>query len=257
MHRARQRTVRLRSFVSGLLPLGPRVGRVGPQVRDVAVLGERLAGAREIAASHQPGVQRVQQRAADLADLRGPDCRLDSPADIPEIALPRRHVPPGRRHVLVEQLGNRDGRVGLPSRCGLREQLAELDLRRPLGLACLPQPDLPTRQWVGRDIHLHSPRSARQLLSVSTRGANHDGTPDHRYRSTIRSTKLWRNRCFRSGAGGARTHDRRIMRTTAPRIGRASCTDDTDHRTDGTRCAGIIQRAGPRTGPRRVAGSIP
>ncbi|HMD26818.1 MAG TPA: hypothetical protein VKH61_22175, partial [Streptosporangiaceae bacterium] len=51
--------------VSGLLPFGPRVGRVGPQVRDVTVLGEGLAGAREVAASHQPGVQRVQQRAAD------------------------------------------------------------------------------------------------------------------------------------------------------------------------------------------------
>jgi hypothetical protein len=31
----------------------------------------------------------------------------------------------------------------------------------------------------------------------------------------------------------------------------ASCTDDTDHRTDGTHHAGIIRRAGPRTGPRR------
>ena len=54
-------------FVSGLLPLGPGVGRVGPEVRDVAVLGGWLAGACEVAASHQPGVQRVQQRAADLA----------------------------------------------------------------------------------------------------------------------------------------------------------------------------------------------
>lgn len=40
--------------VSGLLPRGARVGRVGPEVRDVAVLGERLAAAREVAASHQP-----------------------------------------------------------------------------------------------------------------------------------------------------------------------------------------------------------
>ena len=55
--------------IRGLLPFDPAVGRVGPEVRDVAVLGEGLAGAREVAASHQPGVQRVQQRAADLADL--------------------------------------------------------------------------------------------------------------------------------------------------------------------------------------------
>src|SRR6185312_16536421 len=52
------------------------------------------------------------------------------------------------------------------------------------------------------------------------------------------------------GADGARTHDRRIMRTTAPRTERASCTDETDHHTDGTRCSGIIRRAGPRTDPR-------
>ena len=51
------------------------------------------------------------------------------------------------------------------------------------------------------------------------------------------------------GAGGARTHDRRIMRSTAPCGVRASCTDDTDHRTSGTRNAGIW-RAGPRAVPR-------
>lgn len=32
-------------------------------------------------------------------------------------------------------------------------------------------------------------------------------------------------------------------------------TDDTDHRIDGTCCAGIIRRAGPRTGPRGAAGN--
>ena len=51
------------------------------------MLGEGLAGAREVAGSHQPGVQRVQQRAADLADLRGTDGGLDGPADIPEVAF--------------------------------------------------------------------------------------------------------------------------------------------------------------------------
>jgi hypothetical protein len=57
----------------------------GPEVRDVAVLREWLAGAREVAASHQPGVQRVQQRAADLADLRGPEGGFDGPADVPRL----------------------------------------------------------------------------------------------------------------------------------------------------------------------------
>src|SRR5260370_14827605 len=52
------------------------------------------------------------------------------------------------------------------------------------------------------------------------------------------------------GAGGARTHDRRIMRSTASCTTRASCTDDTDHRTGGSHHAGTIWRAGPRTGPR-------
>jgi hypothetical protein len=42
------------------------------------------------------------------------------------------------------------------------------------------------------------------------------------------------------GAGGARTHDRRIMRSMASCTERASCNDGTDHRTDGSRCSGII-----------------
>jgi len=41
-----RRLDRCPQFVSGLLPRGSRVGRVGPEVRDVAVLGEWLAGAR-------------------------------------------------------------------------------------------------------------------------------------------------------------------------------------------------------------------
>jgi hypothetical protein len=36
------------------------------------------------------------------------------------------------------------------------------------------------------------------------------------------------------------------MRSTASSTVRASCTDDTDHRTDGTHRAGIVQRAIPR-----------
>src|SRR5262249_11787615 len=64
-------------------------------------------------------------------------------------------------------------------------------------------------------------------------------------------------RFFVGGAGGARTHDRRIMRSTAPSTERAGCTDDTDHRIDGSRCAGIFRRAGPRTDPRMAGGNTP
>ena len=47
-----------------------------------------------------------------------------------------------------------------------------------------------------------------------------------------------------------RTDDLRITGGPLPGRARASCTDGTDHRTDGTVRAGIIRRPGPRTGPR-------
>jgi hypothetical protein len=47
-----------------------------------------------------------------------------------------------------------------------------------------------------------------------------------------------------------RTDDLRITRGTRCGCARASCTDSTGDRTDGTRGAGIIRRPGPRTGPR-------
>ena len=53
------------------------------------------------------------------------------------------------------------------------------------------------------------------------------------------------------GAGERiRTADLPFTRSTASCTERSTCTDDTDHRTDGTHHAGIIWRAGPRTGPR-------
>ena len=42
----------------------------------------------------------------------------------------------------------------------------------------------------------------------------------------------------------------RLQEARPPAPMRASCTDSTGHRTDGTRSPGIIWRAGPRTGPR-------
>jgi len=44
---------------------------------------------------------------------------------------------------------------------------------------------------------------------------------------------------FAGGAGGARTYDRRIMRSMASCTMRPSCTDGTSYRTDGTCRAGI------------------
>jgi hypothetical protein len=48
----------------------------------------------------------------------------------------------------------------------------------------------------------------------------------------------------------SKTGQRRITRGTRRGCARASCTDSTADRTDGTRGAGIIRRPGPRTGPR-------
>ena len=42
----------------------------------------------------------------------------------------------------------------------------------------------------------------------------------------------------------------RYTRGPRPGCARASCTDSTGNNTDGARCAGIIRRPGPRTGPR-------
>jgi len=123
----------------------------------VAVLGERLAGAREVAAPLQAGVEHVQQRSAYLADLFRSQSRLNRTADVPEVRLARGQVPPGDRHVLVEQLGDGDIRVGLPPGAGELEQPAELDLRFDLGLAGLPEADLAPGQRVLPGVHLGAP----------------------------------------------------------------------------------------------------
>ena len=94
--------------VGRLLPFHPQIGRVGPQVGNVTVLGERLAGAREVAAPLQARVEIIQQRAPDLAHLPGPERGLDGAADVAEVGLQRGHVPPGDRNVRVEQLGDGD-----------------------------------------------------------------------------------------------------------------------------------------------------
>jgi hypothetical protein len=73
-------------------------------------------------------------------------------------------------------------------------------------------------------------------------------------RSTNRSTRSGADRVSTLpdlGAGERiRTAGLPFTRRTATCTERASCTDDTGNRTDGTHRAGIVRCAGPRTGPR-------
>jgi hypothetical protein len=59
--------------------------------------------------------------------------------------------------------------------------------------------------------------------------------------------------CCEGGAGGARTHDRRIVSSLAWRSGCAACTDTTDPRRHNAHCTHFRQWLGPRTGPRLTA----
>ena len=60
-------------------------------------------------------------------------------------------LPPGRRHVLIEQLGHGDVRVGLPPGLGHREQLTRL------GVPAVTLPGL------GHNAHVEDPRLASTL----------------------------------------------------------------------------------------------
>jgi len=71
------------------------------------------------------------------------------------------------------------------------------------------------------------------------------GLPGPRFRTRPFELCSWAGAAYRN-----RTDDLRITRGTIPSRTHASCTDTTDHRTDGTLRAGIIRRPGPRTGPR-------
>ena len=75
---------------------------------------------------------------------------------------------------------------------------------------------------------LSSRRRPGELLSV------------HRGGEPVHETKIQMDKTA-GGAGGARTHDRRIMRSTASCTMCAGCTDGTAYRTDGIRGAGIIR----------------
>jgi hypothetical protein len=81
-------------------------------------------------------------------------------------------------------------------------------------------------------------------------GVNRNQERNWRSRSKPKPSGKRQARLGLGGAGGARTHDRRIMRSVTLCIVCASCTDDTGYRADGPHRAGAIWSAGPRTGPR-------
>src|SRR6516162_9310687 len=105
-----------------------------------------------------------------------PERWLDHPPDVDLIRLARGQIPISDLEVPVNQLRHGSVRLGLAARCGLLEQLAELDLRGPFGLAGLPQPDLTARQRVGAGVDAYAERPAGQLLNVAISGPGHDGT---------------------------------------------------------------------------------
>jgi hypothetical protein len=89
----------------------------------------------------------------------------------------------------------------------------------------------PTEQpWGTRDCAVRDPSG--NLVRIDQ--------PPARGRDAADAIGPWWLRMVKRGAGGARTHDRRIMRSTAPCAMRPSCADDTNHCTDGASRAGII-----------------
>jgi hypothetical protein len=104
------------------------------------VLGERLAGAGEVAAPVQPRVEHVQYRAADLAQLHRSEGGQDGPPDVAVVGLPGRAVELGHLHVLPQQLGDRHAGVRLSPFGDLLQQFAQEDLRLFFGLDGLAEP---------------------------------------------------------------------------------------------------------------------
>src|SRR6185437_4451040 len=132
--------------------------RIDGEDRHVPVLDEPLACAPRIAAAAQLRVEQVEQRPAYLADLEVPERWLDHPPDVDLVRLARGQIPVSDLEVPVHQLRHGGVRLGLTPRSGLLEQLAELDLRSPFGLAGLPQPDLTARQRVGPGVDTYAER---------------------------------------------------------------------------------------------------
>ena len=64
---------------SGWPPRGTRAAGLDHYAREGPVLGERPAGARQVAASAQPRIERVQDRPSDLAELHRAERGQDRP----------------------------------------------------------------------------------------------------------------------------------------------------------------------------------
>ncbi len=137
------RANRFPDLVGDLLP-GRASARHDRQRREPNVLGQRPAGAGQVAAPAQPRVEGVQHRAADLADFDGAQRGQDRPPDVTLVRLPGGQVQLGDLHVPVEQLADRHPRVWSAPGCGVLQQSPEGDLSFLLGLDGLPVPKLAT-----------------------------------------------------------------------------------------------------------------
>jgi hypothetical protein len=110
----------------------------------------------------------------------------------------------------------------------IASSLPSWDLRDPFGLACLAEPVLPAGERVRSGVYSGAPGAARKLLYVT----GCDG-PIHRPPISVYNPVHGLPAAAiktAGGAGGARTHDRRIMRTSARRIGCTTCTGTTESR---------------------------
>ena len=196
---ARGEDPRLNSLCERLSDLQPgwaRVARVDNQDRHVAVLGERPAGAGQVAAALQLRVQLVEDGAAHLPHLHGPEGRLDRAADESLVGLPRGHVPRRDRRVLIQQLGHGGIRLGSAAFRRFLEQPAQLDVGLLLGLGGGLEADLPLGDRIDPGVHPGAPRSARQLLNATFGDSRHTSRIGRisDIRSTNRSTSRERIR---------------------------------------------------------------
>ena len=166
-----------RGEAAGLDGVGEHIGDLlrgrtavaGPdhQIRNVAMLDERPAGARQVAAALQPRVQLVEDRAADLPHFDMSQSGLDGTADEALVGLPRGHVPRSNQRVLIQEC--RDGGGGLRGAAlgSILKQPAELDARLPLGLGGGLEADGTPGERIGPDVYGDAVRPARQLLYVT------------------------------------------------------------------------------------------
>jgi hypothetical protein len=163
-------------------------------------------------------VERVENLAIELAQWQGAQHRAHVDVEVADVRLARRLLELDHREVPIEQLVDRCLRPGVPLLVDLVEQ-ARPDL---LGLGSALGP--PQRSRSGHDAcpsvgpapRTHAPSA---FCCAADRPFHGSGRPawtrTGRLFRVTRSDHASRRRAFsqlRRGAGGARTHDRRIMR---------------------------------------------